>query len=99
MGFISEFNSLYRSLSLDVKNDITQNLKEKNIASKAIKKIFEYMQKALKTKPNKTEMQTYKNLIIGHLEMFQIAVRRDKDYSFTLFKEFGKADEFMELLL
>lgn len=40
-----------------------------------------------------------KNLICSHMEMLLIAIRKDKDYSFTVFKEFGKVDEFMELLL
>lgn len=40
-----------------------------------------------------------KNLLIAHMEILLISIRREKDYSFTIFKEFGLVDEFMELLL
>lgn len=40
-----------------------------------------------------------KNLLLAHMEILLISIRREKDYSFTVFKEFGKVDEFMELLL
>jgi hypothetical protein len=127
-GFISEFYILYKSLTLEVKNDISQNLKEKKIAPKAIKRVFELLhqyraetksildrdgQKDSQSKILQLELTSIekmdkigekqdkllKNLIIAHMEILLISVRRDKDYTFTVFKEFGPVDELMELLL
>lgn len=42
-GFVSEFYILYKSLTIDVKNDISQNLKEKKIAPRAIRRIHELL--------------------------------------------------------
>ena len=130
-GFISEFYILFKSLTLDVKNDITQNLKEKKVAPRSVKKIHQLLlqsreesktifdhesnkigsPKILQLEMNSPEQMdmmekigegqdtVLKNLICSHMEMLLIAIRKDKDYSFTVFKEFGKVDEFMELLL
>lgn len=45
-GFISEFYVLYKNLAIDVKNDITQTLKEKKIAPLALNKIYELLKRA-----------------------------------------------------
>jgi hypothetical protein len=128
-GFISEFYVLYKNLTLDVKNDITQTLKDKKIAPIAVSKIFELLQRSRISRekireqeikhfqnlqnPEKNEEQEnqekeeeeeltqseFKNILIGHMEVLLLTIRKDKDYSFAVFREFGKLDEFMELLL
>ena len=131
-GFISEFYILYKNLALDVKNDISQTLKEKKIAPRAISKIFELLQRARKAlerqrqpkkdcpwpitaqgtetsgleadhdnlnPENDLSLAELKNLLVSHLEIFLLTIRKDKDYSFTVFREFGRVEEFMELLL
>lgn len=45
-GFVSEFYVLYKNLQVDVKNDITQTLKEKKIAPVSVLKIFELLRRA-----------------------------------------------------
>ena len=47
-GFISEFYVLYKNLAVEVKNDITQTLKEKKIAPLAVSKIYELLRRARK---------------------------------------------------
>lgn len=54
-GFISEFYVLYKNLAIDVKNDITQTLKEKKIAPIAVSKIFELLKRARKVREKKQE--------------------------------------------
>lgn len=44
-------------------------------------------------------MPEFKNLLAAHMEVLLLTIRKDKDYSFTVFREFGRADEFLELLL
>jgi hypothetical protein len=40
-----------------------------------------------------------KNLILAQLEVLYITCRKDKEYSYELFREFEHTEEFMELLL
>jgi hypothetical protein len=127
-GFISEFYILYKGLTLDAKNDISMNLKEKKIAPMALKRIHELLlqhrgesksifdqdeQSGSNSKVLKLELTSIekmdkigerqdkllKNLITSHMEILLISIRKDKDYSFTVFKEFGAVDELTELFL
>ena len=41
----------------------------------------------------------FKNILVAHMEVLLVTIRKDKDYSYAVFREFGKVDEFMELLL
>jgi hypothetical protein len=131
-GFISEFYVLYKNLAVEVKNDITQTLKEKKIAPLAVSKIYELLRRARKLIERQRELDTrkliselrseeqadhsmepvsesnledeltlpeFKNILVAHMEVLLVTIRKDKDYSYAVFREFGKVDEFMELLL
>ena len=54
-GFISEFYVLYKNLAIDVKNDITQTLKEKKIAPVALNKIYELLKRARRVRVKQSE--------------------------------------------
>jgi len=47
----------------------------------------------------KTWDQKMKNLILAQLEILYITCRKDKEYSYELFREFEHTEELMELLL
>lgn len=129
-GFVSEFYILYKNLAIDVKNDITQTLKEKKIAPIAVSKIYELLRRARNLIKRQRELELenlskkfkqdgliaeeekvtraeeeelslaeFKNILIAHMEVLLLTIRKDKDYSFAVFREFGNVDEFMELLL
>ena len=101
--FGSEFFSLYKGLSNDTKMEISQSFRKKDIGSFAVRRIHEllkqHQQRPAGLRHTKEGFRQTKNLIVAHLEILYISCRRDKKYSFELFGEFEKPEEWLQMLM